>query len=297
MVPVLDMVNHSASPTAFYEESDKDEAVLSLRPGCKAPTGTEITISYGDDKSAAEMLFTYGFIDEASMTDSITLTLNPFEDDPLARIKLYTFKSLPTVEISRTDGRIVWKSPFAWFMCLNEEDGLDFKVLQETGGSRQLVALWQDSDVTAQTHSFETLVKDHPLSEVFKLRVVTVVENRVRAQLDRMSQGASTTAGLLGLEDSPAGIDNMVRGECLRVALLLQGRETMFLESALEALEEQVRMKSFSIPNRINEMDCSSCWHAYHVSAPTVVLVAGLLVAGFNFELKHTSRAQWSFLR
>ncbi len=33
MVPCLDMVNHSAKPTAYYEENAKDEVALLLRPG------------------------------------------------------------------------------------------------------------------------------------------------------------------------------------------------------------------------------------------------------------------------
>ncbi|GJC98278.1 SET domain-containing protein [Colletotrichum higginsianum] len=136
MVPVLDLANHSSEANAYYEENGKDEVVLLLRPGCRVSSGEEMTISYGDAKSGAEMLFSYGFIDPVSAADRMTLPLMPLEDDPLGKAKLHIFKGPPTVEFVRTNGSFSWESPFAYIMCLNEEDGLLFRVLQDTDGSR-----------------------------------------------------------------------------------------------------------------------------------------------------------------
>ncbi len=97
MVPCLDMVNHSPAPNAYYEENDKDEVVLLLRPNCDGPqSGDEIAISYGDQKSPAELLFSYGFIDLGSTLQGLVLPLEPFPDDPLAKAKLHAFGAPPT---------------------------------------------------------------------------------------------------------------------------------------------------------------------------------------------------------
>ena len=63
MVPGLDMVNHAHKATAVYEEDNNGDVILKIRPECQVKQGEEISISYGDAKPAAEMLFSYGFID------------------------------------------------------------------------------------------------------------------------------------------------------------------------------------------------------------------------------------------
>ncbi|KAF7556229.1 hypothetical protein G7046_g6370 [Stylonectria norvegica] len=235
MVPGLDMVNHSGRPTAYYEEDDRDDIVLLLRPSSGATCGEEMTISYGEAKSAAEMLFSYGFVDPESATHELVLPLEPMADDPLGRAKLHTSKTAPSLKLFRTDGKMDWESPFAYLMCLNEEDGLEFRVLQGTDGERQLRLFWQDEDVTAQADDFETLIQDHPLCPVFKLRVVAVLHELVTAQLERLSSGIS----LQQLE--PLREAGLVRQECLQAAEALREIETSILESAAEALEIQVR--------------------------------------------------------
>ena len=66
MIPCLDMVNHSVDPNSYYEISSAGGVNLAIRPGVKLEVKSEITISYGATKSEAEMLFSYGFIDEGS---------------------------------------------------------------------------------------------------------------------------------------------------------------------------------------------------------------------------------------
>lgn len=235
MVPVLDLANHSSKANAYYEENGKDEVVLLLRPGCRVTSGDEMTISYGDAKSGAEMLFSYGFIDPASAADRITLPLIPMEDDPLGKAKLHVFEGAPTVEFVRTNGSLSWKSPFAYFLCLNEEDGLSFRVLQDTGGSRELKLFWQEEDVTATTTAFEQHINEHPLAQIFRLRVVSVLEDLVASQLERLATGMS-------LEDLDESLNEggLVCGTCIGAAATLREQETSLLEAAVKALEDQV---------------------------------------------------------
>ncbi|UQC85012.1 SET domain-containing protein [Colletotrichum lupini] len=234
MVPVLDLANHSSKANAYYEENGKDEVVLLLRPGCRVSSGDEMTISYGDAKSGAEMLFSYGFIDPASAADRITLPLIPMEDDPLGKAKLHVFDGAPTVEFVRANGSLSWKSPFAYFMCLNEEDGLSFRVLQDTGGSRELKLFWQEEDVTSTTTAFEQHIDQHPLAQIFRLRVVSVLEDLVASQLERLATGVS-------LEDLDESLNEggLVCGTCISVAATLREQETSLLEAAAKALEDQ----------------------------------------------------------
>ncbi|OHW94427.1 SET domain-containing protein, partial [Colletotrichum incanum] len=234
MVPVLDLANHSSEANAYYEENSKDEVVLLLRPGCGVSSGEEMTISYGDAKSGAEMLFSYGFIDPASAADRITLPLTPLEDDPLGKAKLHIFEGPPTVQFVRTDGSISWESPFAYFMCLNEEDGLSFRVLQDTGGSRELKLFWQEYDVTTTTRAFNQHINGHPLAQIFRLRVVTVLQDLVAGQLERLATGMS-------LEDLDESLNEggLVCGTCINAAATLRERETSLLEATMKALEDQ----------------------------------------------------------
>ncbi|KAK4168818.1 hypothetical protein QBC43DRAFT_81382 [Cladorrhinum sp. PSN259] len=228
MVPCIDMINHSAAPSAYYDENSNDQVLLLLRPGTSISEGEEVTISYGDAKSAAEMLFSYGFIDPDSTADSLVLSLMPFPDDPLAKAKLVAFGEAPKVHVARDNGTIRWESRFAHLMCVNEEDGLEFRVLQDTEGGRQLRVFWRDEDVTDQTANFAELVKMHPFPEIMQLRVVTVVIECIQTQLERLEscQPSDLTSSSL-------------REDCSKAGMSLRQIERKLLKDAIEALEKE----------------------------------------------------------
>lgn len=224
MVPCIDMVNHSCTPNAYYEDRTAVPAgradggvVLLLRPGQHVAALDDITISYtgskadgmsaaGSVKPASEMLFSYGFIDPDSVRHSLVLPVQSFPDDPLGEAKRHIFGApAPCLEIEHlnADGgkdsdsdsgevggqsaaRIRWTCLFAYLMCVNEEDGLDFRLRQQTDGSKQLRMFWQDNDVTDSARDFEALTSTHELAPLFRLRVVTVLQELVEAQLERM---------------------------------------------------------------------------------------------------------------
>ena len=250
MVPCVDMVNHSSQANSYYDENAKQEATLLLRPGHQISTGDEITISYGESKTAAEMLFSYGFIDPQSTAEGLTLPLDPMDDDPLAQAKLHIFGEQPTVKLRGTDERMQWESPFAYLMCVNEEDGLEFRVLQGTDGSRQLKVFWQEEDVTDSAKAFETLIEKHPHCAIFKLRVATVLAERLADQLEQLCSSQA-------LDSSSSAAIVAPRPSCLESALLLREIETTILENALKALDQQVRMIHVMNASR----DCASLLH------------------------------------
>lgn len=289
MVPCVDMVNHAAAPSAYYDQSGRDDDVVLLpRPGVGLQQGEEVTISYGEDKSAAEMLFSYGFIDPQHATatapsSSLVLPLSPFPDDPLAKAKLVAFGEAPKIHVARdagtgttgttalTDrgeedgegenggsGSIRWRSDFAYLMCVNEEDGLEFKVLQQTDGARsRLRVFWLGEDVTDRTTAFETLVEAHPLAALLRLRVVTVVLERLQAQLERLGEGTKPDPA-----DIPAGGLER-REECVAAAALLRQVETGLLEQAVEKLEDEASRASPPFPTYPYLPSLTTCTHIH----------------------------------
>lgn len=234
MVPCLDIVNHARDANAYYEQASNGDAVLLLRPNERAQSGKEITISYGSSKSTAEMIFSYGFVDEGIDTDSVVLDLRPLPDDPLGKAKIASFSGRPVVRISSEASAVDWSSPFLYFMCVNEEDGLEFRVLQQTDGSQsQLQVFWQDTDITDITTEFEQHVTQHPLKDVFSLRAVCILEDRLQEQLERLYATADMSTII---ETSMTETDHGL----FTTASKLRHRETALLEKAFNALNSQV---------------------------------------------------------
>lgn len=192
LVPCLDMANHSTEANAYYEETPGGDVVLLPRPDREFSGGDEITISYGSDKSAAEMLFSYGFLTPSSVAYSLTLPLSPLPEDPLGKAKQHIFTEMPSIQIKLCGDKVDWSSPFAYLSCLNEEDGLHFKLLQSSDGDTELRMFWQEDDVTSKDESFEMLVSEHELYDVFKLRVNMVVTQKIQDQLERLGDTHET---------------------------------------------------------------------------------------------------------
>ncbi|GAW25862.1 putative set domain-containing protein [Rosellinia necatrix] len=232
MVPCVDLVNHSQQATAYFEENLNEDVVLLPRKGVSILQQDELTINYGQDKSAAEMLFSYGFVDPTSAAKSIVLPVEPMNDDPLAKAKLHAFGSAPILKITDSDtGVPQWDAPFVQLMCLNHEDGLHFKVLQETDGSQHLKMFWQDSDVTGEPGNMGNLIKGHEMSQIFRLRAVTVVLRIIGQQLEILEPYD---------EISSAGSE---RAHILEAVLHLRGIERDLLKRTSQELEhEQARL-------------------------------------------------------
>ncbi|RDL39212.1 uncharacterized protein BP5553_03552 [Venustampulla echinocandica] len=233
MVPCLDMANHSSEPNSYYEQGSSNNVLLLLRPDVTLDDSSEITISYGDAKSEAEMLFSYGFIDESSVkARGLVLPLDTFPEDPLGKAKVSAFIGQPKIHISADQDNIQWDSPFLYLMCLNEEDGLQFKVLQQTDGSRSsLRVFWQGSDVTDVTDTFETLINIHEFQDVFKLRVVSSLQSRIGQQLERLAEGDEMVQSLASMVQ--------ITPDVQRHALQLRASEKSILQKAYATVDMQ----------------------------------------------------------
>jgi hypothetical protein len=248
MVPCLDMANHASEQNAYYERTSNGDVVLLLRPEQKLDLIEEITISYGSTKSAAEMIFSYGFLDETHSKKSMVLTLQPSRDDPLGKAKLAAFKGLPVVNLSAENGVVSWSSPFLCFMVLNQEDGLDFKVSQEVDGSLgRLQVFWQGKEVTDATDHFQEHTMGHSLHDIFRLRGVALLQDRLGEQIELLCASDEEAASLK--DDTMDPVDDGL----WKVASSLRTVEARILEGAYEELELQVStLKDVSFGNMTN---------------------------------------------
>jgi hypothetical protein len=189
MVPFLDMANHSGSANSHYQQGGDDEVLLIVKPEQRVESGAELTIDYGSTKSAAEMLFNYGFIDDESLTHSLVLHISPSPDDPIGKAKAMIYGKPLTLQISVTGDDLELTCPFVDLMCVNEDDGLNFKVMMETDGTYgQMRAYWKSTDVTDSIHHFKDIVATDPLHDVFALRAKVLLRNIVDGQMDRLSE-------------------------------------------------------------------------------------------------------------
>jgi hypothetical protein len=236
MVPCIDMVNHQPerglSSNASYEQSGFGGAELLLAPYLGLNDGDEVTIDYGPLKGAAEMLFSYGFIPVNINQPYLLLPVEPLPDDPLGKAKVVAFRTPPHVSLRIKPNGPRWESPFAYFMCLNEEDGLEFKLARQLDGSvGPLLVFWLGEDVTDSVDQFEQHILKHELRDIFKLRAISALQTTVSDQLERLRRNVARSAGG---QESPA--DATISS----AALKLREADISILEKVSAEFNDQV---------------------------------------------------------
>ena len=191
---------------------------------------------YGDDKSACEMLFSYGFIDEdASSAKALFLDLEIPEDDPLKRPKLVISESAPGFHICQNNGHITWNSDFIWVICVNEEDGLSFKVQRRISGDTDLIAFWKGDELT-DASKLGIILRQDPQWDLYRLRAVCIMQDRVRGQLGLLVDGEALIQRCL---NDPYHTLTY-RNQPLKVSKRLRTLERELLNNADNFLESEV---------------------------------------------------------
>ena len=241
VVPCIDMANHASGDetTAFYATASNGSAVLRLRPGKKVDPGNEITISYGDGKGACEMLYSYGFIEDTMISaKELYLELNIPDDDPLGKLKRQVAKVPPgfRLYLQTQDDKTGWEGAFVWLCCINEEDGLEFKELQDSNGERELQASWKDQDIS-NFESFTEILKNEPTWDIYQLRATVLLYERVTQQLLRLEKSEKYVQELWGSED----FDDNVYDKAMK----LRDLEQTLLLQAFEEFDTKVRYSLF----------------------------------------------------
>jgi hypothetical protein len=235
MVPCVDMANHaSGSETlAGYETTERKDAVLQLRQGKCLKQGDEITITYGDEKGASEMVFSYGFLDSGvTNARQLFLDLDIPTDDPLRLAKKAVCKEAPGVRLyAQENGEIGWESKYVWWSCVNEEDGLGFRVLQTTDGGKELKALWKKAEL--ETARLEEVLASDSMRDIFQLRAVVVLQKRIERQASELEETEELFSEGIHLSG--------VRSTTWETIKKLRALEFDFLADAYQSMQAQVR--------------------------------------------------------
>jgi hypothetical protein len=185
------------------------------------------TISYGDDKGACESIFSYGFIEDTIQSaKAMFISIDIPDDDPLRPAKAHISTTAPGFRLfDQEKGRVAWESDFIWLVVINEEDGLDFKVLQTTDGKREIQALWKEQEL--KDTQLRRLLEDDPLWDVFQLRAVVLLQDRVQSQMETLREVGSP-ARSEGIRQVPWDL-----------AARLRTLELDMLRRALSSMEQQ----------------------------------------------------------
>jgi hypothetical protein len=248
MVPCLDLANHSTTSTAYVQHETqtgsvtlmaRKENIAGLRPG------DEITISYGRDKPAAEMLFNYGFIPRDShrstsveQSRSLVISLDDTpswthwaRDDPFLAVKLELFNDAPMLRLSVDQrGVATWTCSFAYILCISEEDGFQFKKVEGEDGRGGWALLWGGKDITRMAGMLGLWLNAQGcLSVIIERRIVSVLSGVVADQLKRMREQ----------EVEIGVVEDGIRPSVLRSVIQLRDVEMTILERCLRALEEK----------------------------------------------------------
>ena len=237
VVPFIDMANHASGDctVALYETDSDGNALLLLRDGKTLNTSEEVTITYGDEKGACEMLFSYGFLEENMRScRELFLELNIPEDDPLKLAKKRVSKTAPGFRLFDREGVTDWEGPYIWLLCVNEEDGLEFKLLQRTDGDTDVQALWKGREIEDMIQ-LQDLLRGDAMKDVFLLRAISILQSRVEDQLVRMENSKNLLLPMRQENENHVGsYPNIMKLRDLEETLLLQ---------AYEEFEDQVSMK------------------------------------------------------
>lgn len=179
------------------------------------------------------------------------------DDDPLGVAKNIFCRSTPGLKLSTEDSldqsgsvaesNISWDSPLVWWASVNEEDGLYIGVAQRTDGTKELEATWKGEKVQSP-NQLQGLLAADPSWEIFKLRAVVLVLERVETQLSQLHQTEQILENLRENEDL---FKTLFRPEILSLVSRLRKLEGALLQSAIESLIEQVSDSLYEVDGSV----------------------------------------------
>lgn len=157
-------------------------------------------------------------------------------------VKEAVFKSAPILRvIDLGEDGVMWTGGFVWLMCVNDEDGLAFRVLQMNDGEWRLVVLWRGEEV--EVEKLEEKLEGSEAWEVFQLRALILVQERVQVQLGEEAGAEEEERGVEGREEVRVLVGRLrvLERELLEKAVeTLERRKEALLET--EVVKEYLRM-------------------------------------------------------
>lgn len=243
--------------------------VLILMEGKELKKDEEVTITYGDEKGACEMLFSYGFIDEfMESAETLFLSLAIPEDDNQKKAKMSFAQCAPGFKIIDTSGgraevavgsdgadssnpgdetthandSFDWTGDFIWLLCVGHDDGLEFRLAVTIDGQDEEVEALFNGQVVKSAINLKHLLEGSPLWHVYRLRAVVILQQRV---YDQMQVLHSTQEHM---ESVPHNDGVAVREQQYQLAMQLRRLEFELMSKAYEGLEAQVSRPILALP-------------------------------------------------
>lgn len=227
--------------------------VLYLMEGKELKKSEEITITYGDEKGACEMLFSYGFIDEHMQSaETLFLSLAIPEDDILKTAKMSIAQCAPGFKIvdtsvgnsedDTTSADFDWTGDFIWILCVGREDGLEFRHARTIDGQDEEVEATFNGQTVTSASDIRQLLSQSSLWDVYRLRATVLLQQRV---FDQMQVLHSTQEDI---ESVPHGDETAVREHQYQLAMQLRKLEFELLGEAYEGFEVQVSQPILVLP-------------------------------------------------
>ena len=161
------------------------------------------------------------------------LDLDIPNDDPLKPAKKAVSNCPPGIRLTSEPEGIQWDGEYVWIMCVNEEDGLHFKVAQTIDGEKELHVSWKDQDLR-DTSKLKGFLQTDALWDVYELRAISIIQDRVEQQLLTLH----STETLHEIEE---GEDTDVRDGPWTLSMKLRELEMELLEQAFAHFNNQVR--------------------------------------------------------
>lgn len=185
------------------------------------------------------MIFSYGFLEqEVKDARQLFLELDIPDDDPLKPAKKAICDEAPGVRLFTVPGSstVDWESPFVWWACVNEEDGLEFRVLQSNDGERELKVFWKEKDIASSQQLLDAIRED-AMWEIVQLRANLMIQGRVEMQLSLLQESEASLE-----EWKKTGIDEQqIRKPIWDMVMKLRESEGEFFIRAMQGLEAKVR--------------------------------------------------------
>ncbi|KAL9618732.1 MAG: hypothetical protein Q9160_006611 [Pyrenula sp. 1 TL-2023] len=267
MVPCVDMANHASGndTIALYETDVDGNAILQLRDDKSLNGGQEVSItfdarlgclgisrltlfSYGDRKGACEMIYSYGFLEDSQQTArELFLDLDIPNDDPLKQAKKFVNDSAPGVKIYEEEGEVKWDSPFVYWACVNEDEGLNFSVAQDTDGNQNLEVFWKNQKLDPS--SLADTLRKNQMWEIFQLRANMLLESRIKEQLQNLSAAIEVFSTGLQMPE--------IDSKTLKMIERLQILEATLLHRACQAITEEKThyLESLTVQRYLNDLN------------------------------------------
>lgn len=207
--------------------------------------------SYGDEKGASEMIFSYGFL-ENSVEDArqLFLPIDLLDNDPLKQVKkrISAKGTAPGLRLASENGKTVWESDFIFWACVNEEDGLSIEMMQPVEGPVEIKALWKGeieigyvvpgTSSNSNVKELRTVLSQDPLWDLFQLRAAVLVQECLQSRLEML--GGEMEMAFESVEHDADGSQTGVRSVVYEMIRKLRHGETVLLQRGLGDLANEV---------------------------------------------------------